>query len=105
MEPENIFESIPDNLTEEVFELIVQSSTVKIERIVSRGHCSPESGWYDQDKNEWIVVMKGEAIICFEDNKKVNLKSGSHLNIPAHLKHRVKWTDPDVETIWLTVHY
>ncbi|HED32691.1 MAG TPA: cupin domain-containing protein [Gammaproteobacteria bacterium] len=98
-------EDMPEDMSEEVFELIVQSPTVKIERIISRGHSSPESGWYDQDKNEWIIVMKGEAIICFEGDKDIRLKNGSYLNIPAHSKHKVKWTDPDVETIWLAVYY
>ena len=105
MELGNIFESIPDDLDEEVFELFVQSDDVKIERIVSKGHSSPKTGWYDQDQNEWIIVLKGEAIIAFEDGKELALKAGDHLNIPAHTKHKVKWTTPDTETIWLAVQY
>jgi len=30
---------------------------------------------------------------------------GSYVHIPAHCKHRVEWTDPDVETIWLAMYY
>ena len=33
----------------------------KIERIVSRGHASPEDFWYDQEENEWVMVVKGTA--------------------------------------------
>ena len=105
MKLKNIFESIPDNLDEEIFELLVQSENVKIERIISKGHTSPESGWYDQERNEWVIVLKGEAIISFENGIDINLKTGSHINIPAHKKHKVSWTDPKTETIWLAVHY
>jgi len=105
MQLKNIFESIPDNLDEELFELLVQSENVKIERIISKGHRSPESGWYDQERNEWVIVLKGEAIISFENEIDINLKAGTHINIPAHKRHKVSWTDPKTETIWLAVHY
>lgn len=105
MELKNIFESIPDNLDEEVFELLVQSKNVKIERIISKGHTSPESGWYDQERDEWVIVLKGEAIIAFEKGKEIHLKVGNHINIPAHKKHKVRWTNPKTETIWLAIHY
>jgi cupin 2 domain-containing protein len=101
----NIFESIPDHLEEEICEVLVQSDHVTIERIISKGHKSPESGWYDQEKNEWVVVLKGEAIISFENGKETTLKVGSHLHLPAHKKHKVSWTDPKTETIWLAIHY
>ena len=105
MKLKNIFESIPDNLDEEIFEQLAQSDNVKIERIISKGHKSPESGWFDQEKNEWVIVLKGEAVISFENEIDVNLKAGSHINIPAHKRHKVSWTDPKTETIWLAVHY
>ncbi len=105
MKLENIFDSIPDNLDEEVFDLLLQNNQIKIERIISKGQSSPKSGWYNQDKNEWVIVLKGEAVISFENNKEVNLKVGSYLDIPAHIKHKVKWTDPETETIWLAVFY
>lgn len=101
----NIFESIPGNLDDEVVDLIVQNENATIERIISRGHTSPATGWYDQQKDEWVMVLKGEAIISFENGKAVNLKAGDYINIPAHTKHRVKWTDPNVATVWLAVHY
>ncbi|KPK31933.1 MAG: cupin [Nitrospira bacterium SG8_35_1] len=105
MKPENIFESIPGNLDKEFFEQIIQSEHVKIERIISKGHRSPESGWFDQKKNEWVIVLRGEATIHFEDGDESHLKEGSHINIPAHTRHKVSWTDPETETIWLAVHY
>jgi cupin 2 domain-containing protein len=101
----NIFASIPGNLSTEIIEQIVVSDRVKIERIISKGHCSPESGCYDQDNNEWVIVLKGEAILSFADESSVTLKAGDYLNIPVHKKHKVTWTAPDIETIWLAVHY
>jgi cupin 2 domain-containing protein len=101
----NIFESIPADINEELFSELARGDNVKIERIVSRGHTSPASGWYDQDENEWVAVLKGEAILSFEKAPDVRLATGDHLTIPAHTKHRVSWTTPETETIWLAVHY
>lgn len=101
----NLFDTIPGHLDRELFDTLVQSDTVQVERIVSRGHCSPERGWYDQARNEWVVVLKGEAILEFERGDDVTLKPGDHLDIPAHRRHRVKWTTPETETVWLAVHY
>lgn len=102
---QNLFESIPENIDEEVFDIIVQGKDVRVERIVSKGHSSPDTGWYDQDQNEWVIVLKGAAILAFERGDEVTLKPGDHVDIPAHEKHRVKWTALDQETIWLAVHY
>jgi len=101
----NIFSDIPQNLDKEVFEQIVNSDNVRIERIVSKGHHSPESGWYDQEQNEWVMILTGEAILSFSDGTEITMKKGDHINISAHQKHRVKWTAPDIETLWLAVHY
>lgn len=101
----NIFELIPSEVSDELFENIVTGEAIRIERIISKGHVSPESGWYDQDEHEWVIVLKGEAEIEFENQATVRLVSGSHLNIPAHTRHKVAWTDPDTETIWLAVYY
>ncbi len=101
----NIFESIPADLDDEWVELLAKNKNTEIERIISRGHTSPATGWYDQEKNEWVIVLKGEAIVCFENGKEINLKTGDYLTIFAHTKHKVKWTDPKTETVWLAVHY
>jgi cupin 2 domain-containing protein len=101
----NIFNDIPDNIEREIFEQIVNSDKVKIERIISKGHHSPESGWYDQEQNEWVMILTGEAILSFADGSDITMKKGDYIAIPAHKKHRVKWTAPNVETLWLAVHY
>jgi len=79
---------------------------VKVERIVSLGHSSPDNEWYDQEENEWVILVKGSAGLLFEGNEEVNvLESGDYINIPSHTRHRVEWTDPDTETVWLVIHY
>jgi len=101
----NIYKQIPDILGEEVFEVLVQSKAVKIERIISKGHASPGTEWYDQEQNEWVLVLKGNASISFENETVIDLKEGDYINIPAHRKHRVISTSAITETIWLAIHY
>ena len=102
----SLLEGIPDELHEELFETICSTNTVTIERIVSRGHASPDGFWYDQEKAEFVLVVKGSAGLKLEnENDIVVLKAGEYLNIGAHVRHRVEWTDPDCETVWLAVHY
>lgn len=106
MKSKNIFSKTPQNLEkEEFFELLIKNDTVMIEKIISKGQKSPGSDWYDQEKNEWVMVLRGKAVLSFEDQASVQLNEGDFINIPAHKKHRVAWTDPDNETIWLAVHY
>lgn len=101
----NIFDSIPDNLDKEVFDDIISGENIKIERIVSMGHVSPEKGWYEQSENEWVIVLKGEAKLLLENEGEVHLVAGNHINIPAHKRHKVTWTPRNTKTIWLAVHY
>jgi len=105
MNSKNIFQSIPDAIEEEIFETLIQSKNVKIERIISKGHQSPESGWHDENQNEWVILLKGKAVISYESGEQEKLVEGSFTNIPAHTKHRVSWTKPNTETVWLAVHY
>jgi cupin 2 domain-containing protein len=101
---QNLFADLPAALPEEVFTTLLQTPGLRIERIVSHGHQSPDGFWYDQPICEWVIVLKGAASIEFE-RKTVELGPGDYLDIPAHTKHRVTWTTPDEPTIWLAVHY
>lgn len=105
VESRNIYKQIPDDLGEESYELLAQSNNVKIERIISMGHTSPDTGWYDQEQHEWVLVLKGNARISFENETAVNLEQGDYINIPAHKRHKVVSTSPVTETIWLAVFY
>jgi cupin 2 domain-containing protein len=104
MKPENIFHQLPARLPEELFETILENSCLKLERIVSRGHVTPENKWYDQEQDEWVMVLKGKALLLFDDGSRVEMGPGDHLFIPAHKRHRVEWTLPGQETIWLALH-
>lgn len=104
----NLFENISDNLPEELVDMLTSKGDggIRIERIVSRGHSSPPGYWYDQGRNEFVVLLKGSAGLRFEDRKDtVVLQPGDWIDIPAHEKHRVEWTDPNLDTVWLAVHY
>jgi cupin 2 domain-containing protein len=102
----SLLEGIPSELPDEIFNTICSAERVKIERIVSRGNASPEGFWYDQERNEFVLVVRGSAGLRLENEDGiVVLKSGDYVNIGAHIKHRVEWTDPTCETIWLAVHY
>ncbi|MFQ5687585.1 MAG: cupin domain-containing protein, partial [Candidatus Scalindua sp.] len=106
MDMKNIFSGIKNQSPEEIFETIIKTNQFKIERIISNGQSTDKGKWYDQDKNEWVILLKGSAGLIFEDNHKViTMKPGDYVNIPAHKKHRVERTDPEGETIWLAVHY
>ena len=105
MMKKNIFTQIPQSIPNELFEDIIVSKDLKIERIVSYGHSSPETGWYQEKSNEWVIVLQGEAIISFENTDDVRLKVGDYLNIEANKKHKVSWTIPNEKTIWLAIHY
>ncbi len=89
----------------EVFEEIVRSAHVRVERILSQGQSSPESGWYDQEENEWVIVLQGSGRLAFDDGSEIELNAGDYINIPARKKHRVSWTAPERVTVWLAVFY
>lgn len=101
---ENLFDRIPAELPEELFETLVRTEAVHIERIVSRGHATPEGEWHDQEHNEWVLLVQGAAQLVFDDGRGVAMGPGDWLEIPARCRHRVAWTDPGQETVWLAVH-
>ena len=101
----NLLKNIPKNLPVERFETLVRTAKIHIERIISKGHTSPKEGWYDQDQNEWVLVLKGAARLAFEDGSELSLGPGDSLEILAHVKHKVVWTDPVGETVWVAIHY
>lgn len=102
----NLFSNVPHQIHDEVFDTILAADHFEIKRIISKGQRSPANFWYDQKKSEWVVVLKGAARLEFKDDKRiVEMIPGAYIHIPAHCKHRVEWTDPDVETIWLAIYF
>ncbi len=104
-EIKNIFGDLPQNFDVEFFQNILESKNFTLERIISKGHSSPKDFWYDQEKNEFIILLSGSAILSFDDGRNFILKSGDYLIIPAHQKHRVDKTDLKNKTFWLALHY
>ena len=98
------FDDLPTHLPDELVQTLLTGSHLRIERIVSHGHASPEGLWYDQDEAEWVLLLQGAARLRFEDEV-MELKPGDHIDIPAHRRHRVEWTAPNGPTVWLAVYY
>jgi cupin 2 domain-containing protein len=101
----NIFDNIPTQLHQELFQDIFSKDGLKIQRIVSQGEATQDDKWYIQEDDEWVIVLQGEATLSFEDDSDIKLSSGDYIHIPAHKKHKVSWTSSDEQTIWLAVHY
>ncbi|MHC4994089.1 MAG: cupin domain-containing protein [Planctomycetota bacterium] len=102
----NCFEDIPDDLPEELIQTLHESDSVRIERIVSRGHASPEGFWYDQPQDEFVVLLSGAATLEFEaGDHRIELKTGDYLVIPARTRHRVVCTSQDMDSVWLAIHH
>lgn len=106
MQTGHLIHAIPASLPAEISECLLQSDSVRIERIVSKGQHSAPGFWYDQSEREWVLLVKGEATLRFEQgDQTVHLTPGSYVNIAAHERHRVESTAADEETIWLAVFY
>ena len=100
----SLFADIPQQLPEELCQTLLENPTVRIERILSRGHSSPEHGWYDQEQTEWVILLQGKARLSFADAESVDMKAGDYLLLPSHCKHRVDWTSSEPICIWLAIH-
>ncbi|MCX6231227.1 MAG: cupin domain-containing protein [Bacteroidetes bacterium] len=101
----NIFENIAAASENERIEVILNDENIVIERIISYGNPTPEGYWYNQDKNEWVLLLSGEAKLEFKDKKTINLKAGDYLMINAHQEHRVVYTSKEPNCIWLAFHF
>ncbi len=90
---------------EEVFDTLLQGGRFRLLRIVSNGQATPAGVWLDQDGDEWVVVVKGAAMLHIEGEAKSRaLTPGDWILLPAHCRHRVEWTAPDQPTVWLALH-
>lgn len=99
--PFNLLKNIPSESKDEIFETIIENNNMKIERIVSYAHVSPNDFWYNQDEDEFVLVLQGKATIKYDDGSIFDLKVGDSLYIKAHQKHKVTYTQNP--TIWLAV--
>jgi cupin 2 domain-containing protein len=89
---------------EELVERIAGGADVLVERIVSTGQATAPGEWLEQERDEWVVLLEGEAGIGYEDGSQLRLRPGDYVLIPAGERHRVEWTRDDPPCIWLAVH-
>lgn len=105
MSRNNVFNNLPAGPVDEWFDTLARLGQFRVERIVSAGHRTPEGEWYDQEWDEWVMIVRGEAKLRMADPEEIHhLLPGDWISLPAHRRHRVEWTHPDQQTIWLAVH-
>ena len=106
MDVKNIFQFSGIDYSQEHFAELCKGKNFRLERIVSFGHVSLEGYWYNQDQDEWVMLLQGAAQLTIEgEAQPLNLLPGDYLLLPAKLRHRVTWTDPSRETVWLAIHF
>lgn len=98
----NLFDLTSLDSLSEQFDTLVDTSNVRIERIVSFGHPTPEGEWYDQWWDEWVLLVGGWAELMYDDNRRCVLHAGDWVMIPARVRHRVERVS--VDAVWLAVH-
>lgn len=103
-EPTNIFDAVPGKAADEIVTELLSHSGVRIERIVSTGQATPVEAPYDQDHDEWVLLLTGAAGLWIEADGEFRLRPGDCVLIPAHRRHRVTWTAADEPTVWLAIH-
>jgi cupin 2 domain-containing protein len=99
----NLRAGIPETLGGELVTALVASGGARLQRIVSRGHVTPAGSWYDQDEDEWVLVVAGAARLEIEGRGEIALADGDWIELPRGLRHRVTHTAPDRDTIWLAL--
>lgn len=53
----NLFAQRPPPGHDEAFEPLLERPGLRLERIVSHGHATPPGEWYDQEQDEWVMVL------------------------------------------------
>jgi cupin 2 domain-containing protein len=102
----NLF-SIPAGLPrpEEFSEVLARSGAIVLERIISHGHTTAPGEWFDQEKNEWVTLLQGNARLAFSDGSVLDMQAGDWTLIPAHRRHRVERTTTEPPCIWIALHF
>lgn len=105
MEVKNIFDIPEGNPDEqETFETVIENKNLLIERIITHKPYDSPGEWYNQEKDEWVVLIEGEAELELKDEKKIKLFKGDYIFIPAHKIHRINKSGNEEKCIWLAVH-
>jgi cupin 2 domain-containing protein len=119
-----ILKKVKDDMKRNIFfrgriDSWVETKNLRVERVVAHGQASLDVASCETPVNQFVLLLEGEARLEVEtekvnlmpgtgrllENVKVNLTPGDHILIPQHTRHRVDWTSPDRETVWLTVYF
>lgn len=103
---ENLLQGLPPTAEAELVTRLAEGGGFHLERIVSWGQATPDGDWYDQESDEWVLLLSGGAELLIEGEAMPRrLRPGDFLLLPAHRRHRVEWTAEDQPTIWLALHF
>jgi cupin 2 domain-containing protein len=91
----------------EQFTTLLETPGLRVERILSPpGHSTPAGEWFDQDRDEFVLVLQGRGALLIEGHEgEIVLNPGDYLRLPAGVRHRVAWTDAHGPTVWLALHH
>ena len=89
----------------EWIETLLDKAGARLERIVSTGQASPPDFWYDQEEDEWVVLIQGTAELTYADGRVLPLRPGDWVWIPAHERHRVTRTSTSPPCVWLAIFF
>jgi cupin 2 domain-containing protein len=93
-------------LDAEIVDRLLERPPLRIERIVSTGQATPDGEWYDQDRDEWVLLVAGSARLRVEgEDADRELDAGDWILLPARCRHRVTWTQSNPPTVWLAIHF
>ena len=101
----NVFDHSPGPSRDEEITELLSRKEARVERIVSTGQSTPVDAPYDQDHDEWVLLLRDAAGLWIDGEGERTLRPGDHLLIPAHRRHRVTWTAADEPTVWLAIHF
>jgi cupin 2 domain-containing protein len=100
----NLLDDLPGAAEAEIVTALLSRPGIRIERIVSAGQATPLDMPYDQDHDEWVLLLAGAAGLWIDGDGEQVLRPGDTVLIPACCRHRVTWTAADRPTVWLAIH-
>ena len=85
----NLFDDLPRQADEELFTELLSRKGVRIERIVSTGQSTLADKPYNQEYDEWVLLVSGSAGLWIEREGERDLRPGDYVLMPAHRPYRV----------------
>ena len=79
----NLFAGTNTQASGEDFLTLLETAGARVERIVSRSHSSPPGFWYDQDEDEWVMLVRGTAALEFDGGEIVAIALPAPARMPS----------------------